>query len=61
MSKKMSKKKKKQPVEGTVSDVSRLASASEQTGLIPAALTEGSEAEAYEALWPLVAQKTTEE
>ena len=46
---------------GSETDVQKLASACEQTGLIPAALQDAAQAEAYEALWPLPAQKSTED
>ena len=43
--------------QGSFYDVQKLASASELTGLIPAAVSDAAEAEAYEALWPLPAQR----
>ena len=59
----MSRKKKRQTKapapapQSSFYDVQKLASASELTGLIPAAVSDAAEAEAYEALWPLPAQR----
>ena len=56
----MAKKKRAARAAGSQYDVQKLASATEQTGLIPAAPTDEAAAEAYEGLWPLAGQKTTE-
>ena len=56
MKKRHSKSTKPAP-QGSFYDVQKLASASELTGLIPAAVSDAAEAEAYEALWPLPAQR----
>ena len=53
--------KKKRNTRGTAGsqrDVQELASATEQTGLIPAAPGSEAECAAYEAMWPLAGQKS---
>ena len=52
----MAKKRRKDPC-GSLEEIQNLASATEQTGLIPAAPGDEAQAEAYEELWPLAGQK----